>query len=319
MFQKSKLSQIIFVLFVVMSVIPLVILSYISSSNAKDALLKSAFEQLVAVRDIKAKQLEDALTTTRKQAQVLSSMPFVISAMKEFSGSFNSFQQENSKTNVAMAKKSVKDFYTNVFTNEYKKFHLQKPQINEQIDRLSDNTVLMQNYYIAQNPYPLGKKEKYLSAKDNSQWSKIHKKYHPTFRQFLEKYSYYDIFLVDTQSGHIVYSVFKEIDFATSLKDGPFKDTNLASAYRECQLAYQKDFTKIVDLEPYLPSYEFPASFVSSPIFDGEEKVGILIMQIPVQQIDSIMTNNKRWKNLGFGKTAETYLVGQDYTMRSDA
>ena len=35
-------------------------------------------------------------------------------------------------------------------------------------------------------------------------------------KQYLEKFGYYDIFLVDNQ-GNVVYSVYKEVDFATNL------------------------------------------------------------------------------------------------------
>jgi methyl-accepting chemotaxis protein len=41
-------------------------------------------------------------------------------------------------------------------------------------------------------------------------------------RNYLEKFGYYDIFLVDPETGDIVYSVFKELDYSTSLIDGPY-------------------------------------------------------------------------------------------------
>ena len=47
----------------------------------------------------------------------------------------------------------------------------------------------------------------------------------------LKKFGYYDIFLIDPQSGHIVYSVFKELDYATSLSSGPYRNTNFAQAF----------------------------------------------------------------------------------------
>jgi hypothetical protein len=48
-------------------------------------------------------------------------------------------------------------------------------------------------------------------------YSKAHKIYHPLIRSYLEKFKYYDIFLVDHETGNIVYSVYKEVDFGTSL------------------------------------------------------------------------------------------------------
>jgi hypothetical protein len=56
------------------------------------------------------------------------------------------------------------------------------------------------------------------------------------------------------QTGHIVYSVFKEVDFATNLLTGPYKDTNFARAFKEARVAVNKDYIKMVDFEFYEPS-----------------------------------------------------------------
>ncbi len=70
-------------------------------------------------------------------------------------------------------------------------------------------------------------------ADDMSSYSRLHAKYHPVIRGFLEQYGYYDIFLVEPDSGDIAYSVFKELDFTTSLKDGSFANTNIGRVFRE--------------------------------------------------------------------------------------
>ena len=94
----------------------------------------------------------------------------------------------------------------------------------------------------------------------------------PRIRSYLEKFGFYDIFLIDNETGHIVYSVFKEVDFATSLLTGPYKETNFARAFKAASQANDKDFVKLVDFEPYYPSYNAPASFIASPIFNGSRK-----------------------------------------------
>ena len=38
---------------------------------------------------------------------------------------------------------------------------------------------------------------------------------------------------------------------------------------------------------------------------------------MPVDKINSIMTGDKKWKEDGLGNSGETYLVGDDYKMRS--
>ena len=49
------------------------------------------------------------------------------------------------------------------------------------------------------------------NAGDGSSYSKVHEFYHQTIRSYLEKFGYYDIFLVDDETGYVVYSVFKEL------------------------------------------------------------------------------------------------------------
>jgi len=120
-------------------------------------------------------------------------------------------------------------------------------------------------------------------------------------RSFLDKFGYYDIFLIDDKTGDIVYSVFKELDFTTSLVNGPYAQTNFGEAFRKANALTSADQFVLVDFKQYTPSYEAPASFIASPIFDGDE-------------ILAIMSQRE-----GFGATGETILVGPDGLMRSDS
>lgn len=49
---------------------------------------------------------------------------------------------------------------------------------------------------------------------------------------------------------------------------------------------------------------------MSTPIFAGEKKTGVLIFQIPLKRMNAIMAQNYQWKDNGLGKTGETFLVG---------
>ncbi len=124
---------------------------------------------------------------------------------------------------------------------------------------------------------------------------------------------------MDSETGHIVYSVFKEVDFATNLKSGPYKETNLAVAYQKVRETTELDFVKLIDFQRYTPSFGAPASFIGSPIFDGEKKIGVLLFQVPIDEIDRIMTGNRNWKKEGLGESGETYLVGSNHMMRSNS
>lgn len=169
--------------------------------------------------------------------------------------------------------------------------------------------------YVTKNPYIKEKKtSEYLNALDGSGYSNLHAEYHPFFKNLLEKSGFYDIFLIDAETGNILYSVCKEPDFASNLLVGPYANTNLSKLYKEVNNSVEPGFVKMIDFEPYAPSDFVPAAFIAAPINDGFNKSGVLALQIPIDQINHIMT-----ERTGLGETGETYIVGHDMYMRSDS
>jgi len=176
----------------------------------------------------------------------------------------------------------------------------------------SGQTETLQKLYITENPNPTGEKEKLDFAPDGSVYSAVHKAYHPWIRQFLQERGYYDIFLFDTD-GDLVYTVFKELDYATNVMNGKYKDTDLGNAFRGAMKLKQGE-QAFFDFKPYAPSNGTPASFISTPIYQGGAVNGVLVFQIPIDRINQVMQ-----VTAGMGKTGETYIVGADKFMRSDS
>ena len=154
---------------------------------------------------------------------------------------------------------------------------------------LDADSIALQHAYIKANQHPLGSKHLLESASGKTTYNEIHAEVHPVVASYLDKFGYYDIFLVDPETGDIVYSVFKELDYSTSLIDGPYAQTNFGEAFRKANAAGNKDAVVLVDYKQYPPSYEAPASFIASPIFDGDEKVGVALFQMPLDRISVIM------------------------------
>jgi hypothetical protein len=117
--------------------------------------------------------------------------------------------------------------------------------------------------------------------------------------------------------GEIVYTVFKETDYATNLRTGPYKDSNLARLVSQVIASQQKDFSRLEDFAADATSYGEPASFIAAPIHDGSRMVGVLAFQVPVDEINRVMTGNQQWEKDGLGDSGETILVGNDNLMRS--
>ena len=177
-----------------------------------------------------------------------------------------------------------------------------------------DRTERLQSLYITENPHHTGEKHKLDAAPDGSSYSALHAQYHPWFRTFLEERGYYDIFLFDLD-GNLVYTVFKELDFATNLMSGAWKDTDLGNAFRAAAEANQPSSLSFFDFQPYAPSHGAPASFISTPILDANgETLGVLVFQMPIDRMNGVMQITA-----GMGVTGETYIVGEDHLMRSDS
>lgn len=316
--------------FFLIAFLSMAVISVISYLRAKEALEKQSYEKLTAVREMKAAQIEDYFKIINDQIITSARNPMFIEAMKDFKAGYNAVATGNEEAEVSKAR--VKAYFEKEFLPNARKNFIEEDLLHD-LDTNSTNRFILQDLYYASNPYKAGEKDQLNSAGDNSSYSKAHSKYHPIIREFLEKFGYYDIFLIDDKTGDIVYTVYKETDFATSLNKGPFSTTNLAGAFRLANTerdftssnsavadkAFDPDFTQIVDFHPYLPSYNAQASFIACPIFDSTEKVGILVFQMPIDRINDIMTNKQQWQSVGLGNSGETYIVGEDFTIRNQS
>lgn len=136
--------------------------------------------------------------------------------------------------------------------------------------------------------------------------------YGEKFRAYQSQSGVYDVFLICAAHGHVMYTNAKESDLGENLGHGRYKDTSLAELWRK---VVQTGKPAIVDMAPYAPSNGVPAIFAGYPIYSGQNTLlGIVAFQIPIDQINAIMT-----ARAGAGKTVQTYLVGNDGLMRSDA
>jgi len=286
--------------------------------NGRSAIEEQAKAQLTSIRDIKKQQIESYFQFIGQQVQTLSNDRMIIDAMKELDKSFNLVRQEDSLQNSNNLKAKLTDYYTNQFGTEFKsRNNGQSPNIAELMASLDNDSIAMQYQYISNNSNPLGEKDALIDTGDDSSYTKAHSLYHPHIRDYLKKFEYYDIFLVSPSSGDIIYSVFKELDFSTSLINGPYANSGIGEAFKHANRSDDNDFIYLSDFSPYLPSYNDPAAFIASPILDNGKKIGVLIFQMPIDRINNIMTHEQHWASSGLGASGETYLVGSDYTMRS--
>ena len=75
----------------------------------------------------------------------------------------------------------------------------------------------------------------------------------------------------------------------------------------------------MVDFAHYEPSYNKPAAFIATPVFDGSELKGIVAAQLNIDDINAFMTSSGNWEQEGMGSSGEVYLVGEDASLRTSS
>lgn len=312
LFNRLSIKSKLILMLLAVSSCSIFVTAYLGYRSGQSNLTDRVFSQLTSLRASKAHQIEFYFETIRNHTQTLSQDLMIVAAMREFKTAYR--QLEASKV-PAQFDQAITTYYRDEFLPRLAKTSEGSPVLASYTPKTAAARYL-QHYYIAANTNSVGKKHLLERAGDESQYSRTHARYHPIFRRIIERFGYYDMFLIDP-AGTIVYTVFKETDFATNLTTGPYSESNLAELTAAVRQAKGTDYARIVDFKAYRPSYGAPAGFIAVPIFDQSEFIGVLAFQLPVNEINDVMTGNQNWQSDGLGESGETYLVGQDYLMRS--
>jgi methyl-accepting chemotaxis protein len=300
----------------VLGLLPMILVSGFATRSGEKALMREKFSQLETMGEFKEEQIEGYFNSMSEQLLLFAGSKLVTDAARQLPTAFRDFRTDVAMTEESAnaARQKLERYYVEQFSAKYTADTEGKDAgARTVLGRLDADAVALQAAYIAENANALGSKHLLDQTPDASKYSTLHGEIHPYIRTYLDRLGLYDVFIVDAETGRILYTVFKELDFATSLNDGPYAQTNLAEAYRKARDGGPEE-SHLVDYQPYYPSYEAPASFLSAPIMDGARKSAVLIFQLPIQQIITIMANRT-----GLGETGELYLVGQDNLMRSDS
>ena len=309
---KSRISLIL----VVVSLVSCIVIGVLGWTSGRNALQASINNQLTGIREAQAYQIEAYFDQLIGQTRTLSEDRMIVNAMQQFKAGFSiglhsTLDSDNEK--------AVRGYYNDVFMKKLEEVS-DTPPLSIMYEPRRTVASYFQYHYMVKNPFPPGRKDMMSDSEtDDTIYSKFHRFYQPLFRNLLMEFDFYDIFLIDMKSLSITYSVFKETDFATSLIDGPYQDSALGLLAKKIRAQPSRGEVTISDFRSYAPSYGAPAAFLGAPIYDGSEAIGILAIQIPVDQINKAMTYDEGWQDSGLGRTGETYLVGGDRLMRSDA
>ena len=317
-------------LFILIGLLPLLaatILSYARGQRVMREMAQTAEKtmeqqvdaQLQTVRDLSRQRIEDYFATTINQCLSLSKYPFIVKAAEDLREAVRVYRTEHNLDDVEVERlrKELWATYQADFTRAYKEqAGNEPPNLSWIFGKLDPEAVVLQHFFITANAHPIGAKymkDTSVTTTHSCAYGRAHLNIHPTVRRFIESFGYSDFLLVGADDLRVLYSYAKEIDFGTSLRDGPFAETNLAEAVREVAGQKEKDGYVFARYKQYLPSLGDPACFVASGIYSGDKLVAIAVIQLSLDGINRVMQSRS-----GLGKTGETYLVGPDHYLRSD-
>ena len=304
------------ILLLLTSIACILVVAFQGYHSANNALREAIINELTTLREAKAQQVKMALSNSRDQFLAFAENRTIINALSEFRTAFQ-----------LAARESVSEESSDKLANYYQKEFIPRlkdhmggiPEVKHYIPDASAATYL-QYHYMAANPYEVGKKDELIRAEgDATYYSQVHERYHEHLSSLLKTFDFYDLFLIDHETGDILYTVYKETDFGTNLKNGPYASSNLASLVKKVMRTKERGDVEFQDFDVYMPSYGAPAAFASVTIYDGKDIVGILALQLSADRLNRLMTSNRKWESSGMGETGEVYLVGRDQLMRSDS
>ena len=258
-----------------LALIPLIILGVSTYLISSGALMDNAFDGLQAAQSNKAVAIRNHFEGRRSDMNALVETANALRA--------KAFDQ------LAATQRLKKDLVETYFR-----------------ERINDVSVMAANPLTAEALRAFGRVAGDVAGPN---WREVAQAYGPFLARFSDVYAYYDTYLV-AENGKILYSVAQGPDLGQSLGEGgELADSPAGRAFQNgLKELYFQDF------EPYPPAEIDAAAFVSAPIRAGDKVLGVLMVQISVDQIDYIMQSRT-----GFGATSETYLVGPDGLFRSNS
>ena len=299
------------------TIVTALVLSNAALSGMKQEALVQQQSNLRAKQVLVGSNISSYLQSIEHQAITMAHNQATVTATTQFIAAFDDYSPAL-PTYAPTPRETVQGYYETEFKTRFDAQNPDSIDVAALYENLSETTVALQYQYIAASDLPVGEKDGLTNRADSTTYNALHNRYHPSIRKFLKEFGYYDIFIVDATSGNVVYSVSKELDFATNLIRGPYSDSGLGHAFQEA-LSLAPGETNTTDFAAYEPSYNAPASFVSTPIQTGGKTTGVLIFQMPIDRLNNIMTQNGDWQSNGFGASGEVYLVGPDKTLRNES
>lgn len=295
------------------SLISAIVAGVIGFMSGRDSLQQAAFEQLTAIREVRAEAVEREFSSLQRGVQLDSRNGSAVEAAQAFVSGFDALQDS---TLTESQEQQLVNYYTEEFVPELEERSGQTFSPESFVPSSPAGRYLQSKYTAnrAYDDYDAGLA--LHDAGDGSAWSQANATYGPFFSGLITTLGYEDLLVVDVDAN-VVFSGYKSVDLGVNLQEEPYANSTLTAAVEEVLRSGSLDAVVTTDFERYLPSLNVPTAWVVSPIGSSTNIIGVLAVQVPIDQINAVMTGNDGWRDQGLGETGEVYLAGEDLLMRS--
>ncbi len=129
--------------------------------------------------------------------------------------------------------------------------------------------------------------------------------------EFIVNFGYYDLFFID-KYGTVFYTIKHESDYMKNIYNGDFSKTHFARTIRDTIINKKQQISKF---EPYGPSNNKKAGFISTIVFDENREIELIVaLQIPFESMTKIMS-----VGLTDDFKTHSFLIDADYKVLVDS
>lgn len=303
------------IMLLAVGVVTSVVVGGVGYLSGRDSLRQAALEQLVTIRELRAEQVEREFASIQLGVRLDSRNASAVQGARAFIDGFAELQAsalEPSQDAELLA------YYADQFV----------PAIEERsgLDFAPEAFVpaspagqYLQYHYTIGRPYDDYDSGLALQdAGDGSAWAQAGAQYGPYFTGLVEELAYEDLLILD-RDANVVYSAYKSVDLGVDMSEEPYTSSALTTAFATVMRDGSLDSVVTTDFERYLPSLNIPTAWVVSPVGTATDIIGAIAIQVPITQINAVMTGDQSWEQQGLGQTGEVYLAGPDALMRSES
>lgn len=288
-----------------------------SAKQVEERVASVAQEYLTGVRDLQKQKIESYFASLSEQVRLLANDSENIEFVEDLELAFPRYEYQMSAIlqQCCQPRNELMAYYQEVARTEQQLSSatlLPAIGVPKQAD---DNLIALQYRYLVQNTNPPQLKAEFDGPDEQAAYTRLHKRHHPRLHALVKDLGYSDLLLVNEQ-GIVLYSVAKNLDFATSLNMNHEPNSALLKLFGKLKAAPANEVV-LQDFSFYPGAYGAWRAFAGIRLESDGLRLGILVVSIDDTVLDALITDKQRWPASIFRKTGETIVLGEDGLMRN--